>query len=117
MGGAVAEVEREPVVGPFDFLDRGLDADAYEGTIGRRLEAVDDRPRVIRHWEHAAILFGLRADPAFGEPSDGIPRLEAVEGPEELAAPAWVFLYEFRWLKAAMRHVTTAAAGDTDLGE
>ena len=93
MGGAVTEVEREPGVGPLHFLDRRLDADAHEGPVGSRLEAVDDGTRVVCHREHATILLGLGADPAFGEPCDGIPRLEAVKCPEELTPPAWVFFY------------------------
>ena len=117
VGGAVAEVERETGVGALDFLDRGLDADAHEGTVGRRLQAVDDRAGVIGHREHAAILFGLRADPPFGEPGDGVARLETVERAEELPAPARVFLYQLGRLEAVMGHVATPPAGDPHLGE
>ena len=114
---AVAEMEREPRVGPLDFLDRGLDADAHKGAVGRCLEAVDNRARVIRHREHAAILFGLRADPAFGEPGDGVARLEAMERAEELPASARVFLYQLGRLEAAVGHIASAPAGDPHLGE
>ncbi len=117
VGGAVAEVERESRVGSLDLLDRGLDADAHEGAVGGRLQAVHDGARVIRHREHAAIFFGLRADPAFGEPGDGVARLEAVEGPEELPAPAWVFLHQLGRFEATVGHVAPPPAGYPDLGE
>ena len=44
------------------------------------MEAVDDGLRVVRGREHTAIGFGLDFDAAFGEPTDGILGLPAVEG-------------------------------------
>jgi hypothetical protein len=80
-------------------------------------QAVDNCCGVIGDREHASIFFGFRGHATPSEPFNRVAGLESVEGPEQLASAARVFLHQFGRLEAGVRDVAASAARDADLGE
>ena len=70
-----------------DGLDGGLHPDVDAGRAGLAEQAIDDGLGGVGDGEHAAVVFGLERDAAFGEPVDGVLGAEGAERLLQVARP------------------------------
>ena len=80
----------------------------------RRLEALDDRRRIVSNRKHSAVSLGLEFDTSRLEPAYGVARLKFVERSDQFLVSARVTLKQPLDLKAIVGHIASSAAGNSD---